>query len=66
MEPDDFIRIAFGSCYGPFENDDTAEIFNVIVRDEPDVFIWLGDAVYLDLGSTGHDRDSRDHANAMY
>ena len=42
----DSFRIAFGSCYGIF--DKTSDIFQTIAQDEPDVFVWLGDAAYID------------------
>ncbi|MEK9748560.1 MAG: alkaline phosphatase D family protein [Pseudomonadales bacterium] len=42
---DTVTRIAFGSCAEPKES---YGIFDVIVADEPDVFLFLGDNVYAD------------------
>lgn len=41
------IKIAFGSC-AKFYWDDDVPIFSTIANEYPDVFIWLGDAAYLD------------------
>ena len=40
-------KIAFGSCQGLLSDRDT-DIFKVISRQVPEMFIWLGDAVHLD------------------
>ena len=40
------IKLAFGSCYGI--RDKKSNIFETIVKDEPDVWIWLGDVAYVD------------------
>ena len=45
-ENDQLLRIAFGSCYGLW--DFQSNIFESIVLDEPDVWVWLGDAAYVD------------------
>ena len=39
------MSIAFGSCYG-YER--TSDIFETIGKDSPDLFIWTGDAYYVD------------------
>ena len=65
-ERDDVIRIAFGSCFSWYDGADTAEIFDVIGRDEPDVFIWLGDAAYIDRYKSGLDPTSVEHALFMF
>ena len=44
--PGDSIRVAFGSCYG--KPGMTSRIFETVVADEPDLFIWLGDVSYVD------------------
>ena len=43
---DQLLRIAFGSCYGLW--DFQSNIFESIVLDRPDVWVWLGDAAYVD------------------
>ena len=43
---DKYLRIAFGSCYGIW--DFKSNIFETIVKDKPDVWIWLGDVAYVD------------------
>lgn len=40
-------KIAFGSCYGQF-NQSNPKIFTSITENDPDLFIWLGDAIYAD------------------
>lgn len=40
-------RIAFGSCNYQYKE---AEIFKQIVSFEPDLWIWLGDMMYIDQG----------------
>ena len=44
------MRIAFGSCYGI--EDHKSNIFETIAEDKPDLWIWLGDAAYVDTGDT--------------
>ena len=44
---DTTIKIAFGSCYG--KPGKSNNIFETIGKDEPDVWIWLGDATYIDF-----------------
>ena len=39
------LSLAFGSCYG-YER--TSDIFQTIAQDSPDLFIWTGDAYYVD------------------
>ena len=41
------LRVAFGSCYGYKDHD--SNIFETVVKDDPDLFIWLGDVAYIDL-----------------
>ena len=38
--------MAFGSCYGIFSR--SSDIFETVVEDSPDVFVWLGDVAYVD------------------
>ena len=42
------MKIAFGSCYGIFTY--RSDIFETLAKSEerPDVFLWLGDAAYVD------------------
>ncbi|CAG9335618.1 unnamed protein product [Blepharisma stoltei] len=40
-------KIAFGSCYGQFNNSNP-RIFTSINTWQPDLFLWLGDVVYAD------------------
>ena len=44
----DITKIAVGSCYGQFNMKNT-EILTSITNWKPDLYIWLGDAVYADL-----------------
>ena len=41
-------RLAFGSC---LRNPKGAEILEKVVAYKPDVFVWLGDNVYIDTNS---------------
>ena len=41
------IKQAFGSCFNPYKYHDKYEIFEAISGERPDVFLWLGDAVYV-------------------
>lgn len=41
-------KIAFGSCINQF-NGNNPEIYYSIRRLEPDLFVWLGDAIYADV-----------------
>jgi alkaline phosphatase D len=43
-------RVAFGSC-ARYSYDPEQRIFDVIARQEPDLFLWLGDNVYADAES---------------
>lgn len=43
-------KIAFGSCHGHLYQSNY-EIFSSISKYDPDIYIWLGDAVYADLES---------------
>ncbi len=45
-EGDERIRVAFGSCYGIFSH--KSDIFETVVKDDPDLFVWLGDVAYVD------------------
>lgn len=38
---------AFGSCYNLHKNVSKYEIFNIIHKNKPDFFMWLGDAAYV-------------------
>ena len=40
------MRVAFGSCYGVFDHE--SDIFETIAKDDPDLFVWLGDVAYID------------------
>ena len=40
------MKIAFGSCYGIWDFE--SNIFETIVKDKPDLWIWLGDVAYVD------------------
>ena len=40
------LKIAFGSCYGLFWQ--SSDIFSPITGEDADVFLWLGDATYID------------------
>ncbi|MEZ5531289.1 MAG: alkaline phosphatase D family protein [Steroidobacteraceae bacterium] len=40
-------RVAFGSC-ARFARDPVQRIFDTVVRESPDLFLWLGDNVYAD------------------
>jgi phosphodiesterase/alkaline phosphatase D-like protein len=44
--PHDYLSIAFGSCYGM--DNHTSQIFQTISEQSPDLFIWTGDAYYVD------------------
>ena len=66
---DKTIKIAFGSCYG--KPGKSNNIFETIAKDEPDVWIWLGDATYIDfdkitelISDTGS--DTAIHARARF
>ena len=64
---DTYLKIAFGSCYGKFDTD----IFETIVKDEPDVWIWLGDATYIDQHPivewmAGIDSSTEEHARERF
>ncbi len=41
------VRVAFGSC-ARIARDAVQRIFDVVVRESPDLFLWLGDNVYAD------------------
>lgn len=41
-----YLKIAFGSCYQ--KKKDTDDIFATIMEEQPDLFIWSGDATYID------------------
>ena len=45
------IRLSFGSCYGIFSH--TSDMFETIVDNSPDLFVWLGDVAYVDLPAQG-------------
>ena len=64
---DSYLKIAFGSCYGKFDTD----IFETIAKDEPDVWIWLGDATYIDQHPivewiNGIDSSTEEHARNRF
>lgn len=40
-------KIAFGSCFKFYRNQKT-DVFKRISEHNPDVFLWLGDAAYID------------------
>lgn len=40
-------RVAFGSC-ARYERDPVQRVFDGVVRQSPDLFLWLGDNVYAD------------------
>ena len=40
-------RFVFGSCYNS-QNKKRMDIFNNILLKNPDLFVWLGDATYID------------------
>lgn len=42
-----FKRIAYGSCYNGFMMQ-RMDMFKTILKADPDLFIWLGDATYVD------------------
>ena len=44
------IKLALGSCHDSSRLKNDSMIFKSIRESEPDLFIWLGDAVYLDRG----------------
>lgn len=39
-------KIAYGSCNG--WRNRTSDIFKQVLNDEPDIWLWLGDAAYSD------------------
>ena len=41
------IRLAFGSCFKNYIKNPDYSIFNKIASKQPDVFLWMGDVVYL-------------------
>ena len=44
-------RLSFGSCFNSkklMHKDDPFDIFNAVKDTNPDIFVWLGDFVYLD------------------
>ena len=41
------IKVSFGSCF-KWNLDQDSSIFSQIKKHSPDVFVWLGDAAYLD------------------
>lgn len=43
---------AFGSCYNLHKNVSKYAIFNVIDKNKPDIFMWLGDAAYVRFSPT--------------
>ncbi|MFK7851495.1 MAG: alkaline phosphatase D family protein [Akkermansiaceae bacterium] len=45
-DPNPIQKIAFGSCYSPRDKND--EIFKGILKQEPDLFVFLGDNIYGD------------------
>ena len=45
-DDDKLLRIAYGSCYGIWDFESNA--FESIVKEKPDVWVWLGDAAYVD------------------
>ena len=61
------IKLALGSCHDSSRLKNDSMIFKSIRDVEPDLFIWLGDAVYLDRGlekrwnwkTMGYDRIER-------
>lgn len=40
------MKITFGSCFQML--DFKSQIFETIAQEDPDVFMWLGDAAYVD------------------
>ena len=71
IEPhdDSMIKIAFGSCYG--KPGKTSTIFETIGNDGPDVWIWLGDATYIDYDPITEymseiDSSTADHARERF
>lgn len=40
------LRLAYGSCNG--WRNRTSKIFDQVVREEPDIWLWLGDSAYTD------------------
>ncbi len=52
-------RIALGSCFTPYQTD---EIFAVIAREEPDLFLFIGDNVYAEDESDDPELKSLRHA----
>ena len=45
------INLALGSCHDSSRLSNDSSIFRAIMdKGKPDLFIWLGDAVYLDRG----------------
>ncbi|HNR21751.1 MAG TPA: alkaline phosphatase D family protein [Steroidobacteraceae bacterium] len=40
-------RVAFGSC-ARIARDPVQRIFDIVVRESPDLFLWLGDNIYAD------------------
>ena len=42
-------NLAFGSCYGGyFTTNNTMNIFQTILKRNPQLWIWLGDVAYID------------------
>ena len=42
------MRLSFGSC-NKFTEREESEIFSKITEQNPDAFVWLGDAAYIDI-----------------
>lgn len=42
------IKLSFGSC-NEFHGGEQADIFYHIGQAKPDVWVWLGDVLYLDM-----------------
>lgn len=40
-------NFAFGSCYGGFLKS-RSDIFDIVLKRDSDLWLWLGDATYLD------------------
>ena len=49
MVKDSLVKIAIGSCHDAARKNN--KIFSSIVDYSPNLYIWLGDAVYLDGGN---------------
>lgn len=49
-------RVSFASCYYPFYDELTGQVWRSVRASSPDIWIWTGDMVYADYGESADDK----------